>query len=59
MAETVVVTTDDLEPAAWRMRFSWTKDWASARPPSGGPNIALSGTQMSVNETRGWSVGML
>jgi len=41
------------------MRFSCTNDWASGRPPPGGPNIAVSGTQTSVNDTRGWSVGML
>src|ERR1700682_4688495 len=45
--------------AAWRMRFSWTKRCASARPRSSSPRIASSPTRTSSSNTSAWSVGML
>jgi hypothetical protein len=45
--------------AAWRMRFSCKKAWATASPPLRGRKMALVGTKMLVKEVVAWSVGML
>ena len=47
------------DEAAWRMRFWCTKLCPRRRPWPSTPHIASSGTQTSLIETRGWSVGML
>ena len=47
------------DDAAWRMRFSCTKCWASSRPWSSRPNSASAPTRTSVIVTSAWSVGML
>ena len=47
------------DDAAWRMRFSCTKCWASSSPWSTRPNTASAPTRTSVSDTSAWSVGML